>query len=177
LLKKDAVELFEHLAQNLGVALAHRHAQVNLRERVKELTCLYEIARLAARPGGSLEQTLQRIAELLPAAWLYPEITCARILLDGHSYATPAFKEGKQRQVAPIVVGGSERGIVEIAYVVKSLGDEGLLKEERDSSTRWPVSRHHLKRREAEDEHYDPQEQRGTPTVWRRRPAGRRRGP
>jgi signal transduction histidine kinase len=160
--KKDAVELFEYLAQNLGAALAHRHAQVNLRERVKELTCLYEIARLAARPGGSLEQTLQRIAELLPAAWLYPEITCARILLDDRSYATPAFKEGKHRQVAAIVVGGRKRGVVEVAYIEdRPRLDEGpFLKEERDLID--TVARELaiiIKRREAEDEHYDLQDQ------------------
>ena len=159
--KREAIELFEHLAQNLGTILAYRHAQVNLRERVKELTCLYEIARLAARTGGSLEQTLQRISELLPAAWLYPEMTCARILLDGHSYATPAFKEGKQRQVAPIVVGGKERGVVEVTYIEdRPRLDEGpFLKEERDLID--TVARELaiiIKRREAEDEHYDLQQ-------------------
>lgn len=159
---QDAIELFEVLAQNLGIALAHRHARVNLRERVKELTCLYEIARLAARTGSSLEQTLQRIVELLPAAWLHPEIACARILLDGRSYAAPAFKEGKHRQIAPIVVAGNQRGVVEVAYIEdRSRLDEGpFLTEERhliDTVARELAII--IKRREAEDERYDLQDQ------------------
>jgi hypothetical protein len=35
---------------------------------VKELTCLYEIARLTGRVDLSVEEILQRIADLLPSA-------------------------------------------------------------------------------------------------------------
>jgi hypothetical protein len=35
-----------------------RSSEVALRERVKELTCLYGIAQLASQPGGSLETVL-----------------------------------------------------------------------------------------------------------------------
>ena len=38
----------ESLAQVLGVAIASRRAQAALTERVKELTCMYGIARVAA---------------------------------------------------------------------------------------------------------------------------------
>jgi hypothetical protein len=44
---EEDVKSFEALAQDLALALAHRHAQVDLRERVKELECLYDIAHLA----------------------------------------------------------------------------------------------------------------------------------
>ena len=56
-----------------------------LRERVKELTCLYGIAQIAGQPGASLNEILQGIAELLPPAWQYPEITFAKITFDGES--------------------------------------------------------------------------------------------
>lgn len=131
--KKD-VQFYESIVQTLGIALIHRRAQVELRERIKELTCLYGIAKLVEQANISLEEILQGIVELLPSAWLYPEIASARIILDKRSYTTSHFKEGVQRQLAEINVDGEERGAVEVAYSIeKPELDEGpFLKEERN---------------------------------------------
>ena len=48
-----------------GAELVDQRTQAVLRERVKELTCLYGIARLAGKPDASLEEILHGIAELL----------------------------------------------------------------------------------------------------------------
>jgi two-component system NtrC family sensor kinase len=105
-----------------------------LRERVKELTCLYGIAQIAGRPGISLDQILQSVVELLPSAWQYPEIASARIKLDNAVYQTARFQEAGQKQAADIVVGDRLRGAVEIVYAEqKPELDEGpFLKEERN---------------------------------------------
>lgn len=87
-----------------------------LRERVKELTCLYGIARAAERSDLSLAELLQNIVELLPPAWQYPEITAARITLDDHAYETAEFAESAHRQSTKIVVQGQTRGTVEVRY-------------------------------------------------------------
>jgi len=88
-----------------------------LRERVKELTCLYGIARIAERRDLSLAEILQAIVELLPPAWQHPKIASARIRLDSRDYVTPNFREGTQKQVAEILVKGAIRGSVEVAYM------------------------------------------------------------
>jgi signal transduction histidine kinase len=108
--------------------------QAALRERVKELTCLYGIAQIAAKPQASLEEVLQGIVGLLPPAWQYPEISFARIVLDGRSYVTPGFRRCRRRQAADIVVHGRRRGAVEVVYAEERPGlDEGpFLKEERN---------------------------------------------
>lgn len=130
--KKD-VEIFEGFAQTLRVALGFRRAQVELRERVKELTCLYGIAKIVEQGSLSLGEILQKIVMFLPPAWLYPEIASARIVLDDQIYTTPHYKEGVQKQTARIIVGGSQKGIVEVTYSEKKPElDEGcFLKEER----------------------------------------------
>lgn len=130
---KDKMESYEGLAQILGIALVHRHIQVDLRERVKELTCLYEIARLSAHPDISLEEVLQGIVELLPPAWLYPQITSARITLGDRSYSTFCFQEGRHPLRAEILISGEKRGVLEVTYrEEKPELDEGpFLKEER----------------------------------------------
>jgi len=110
-----------------------RSAEAALRERVKELSCLYGIAQIAARPGISVDDILQGIVNLLPPAWQCPEITAARIVLDGHAYSTAGFAESRWRQAADIAVAGVSRGTVEVFYFEeKAECDEGpFLKEER----------------------------------------------
>jgi len=132
--KKGQIERYESLARTLEIAAAHRDAQIDLRERVKELTCLYSIARLASKAEITLEEILRGIVELLPSAWLYPEIACARIVMDGHSYSTPHFREGRWKQSANIVVHEETRGQVEIynAEERPELDEGPFLKEERN---------------------------------------------
>ncbi|MBW2312225.1 MAG: hypothetical protein JRF35_14350 [Deltaproteobacteria bacterium] len=129
---EDEIEFYETIAQTLGVAMANWHAHAALRERVKELTCLYDIAQVVYRPGISLEEMLQDIVELLPPAWQYPESASARIMFDGRSYITPGFREGK-KLTADIIVNGERRGFVGVFYAENKLElDEDLfLKEER----------------------------------------------
>ena len=159
---KEMIELYGDLTQILGIASVHRHIQVDLRERVKELSCLYGIAHLGAQSELSLDEVLQGIVELLPPAWLYPEITSAQIVLDGQVHATPGFKAGLNQQRAEILVSGETRGVVEVTYQEeKPELDEGpFMKEER--SLIDAVSKEVgiiLKRRQDEEEKMRLQEQ------------------
>ncbi len=131
--KKEEIGLYESLARSLEIAAAHRDAQIDLRERVKELTCLYRIAHLGSQPGLTLEGILEEVVRILPSAWLYPEITFARIMLDGHSYTTSAFIEGKWKQATDIVVSQKIRGQVEVFYVEErpELDEGPFMREER----------------------------------------------
>jgi two-component system NtrC family sensor kinase len=113
----EEVEFCEEVAQAFGLAVGGRRARADLRERVKELTCLYGIARVAEQPGLPLKGILQRIVELLPPAWFHPEIAAARIVLDGHSHATNGYRPSEFRQSSDIMAGQRKRGIVEVVYL------------------------------------------------------------
>jgi signal transduction histidine kinase len=125
--------LSAHMGRAMSSDQLSHSAEAALRERVKELTCLYEIAQIAARPGILLEEILRDIVEVVRRAWQYPEITCARIALDGRAYLSEGFREGAWKQAAEIVVAGRGRGTVEVTYVEdRPRLDEGpFLKEER----------------------------------------------
>ena len=127
------VEFFEGAAHTVGFALAHRRAQVELRERVKEMTCLYGIAKLEEQENISLNRILQGISKILPPAWLYPEIASARITLDGQTFTTPRFRDDGEKQEAEIIVDNQLKGTVELAYSEKmpELDEGPFLKEER----------------------------------------------
>ncbi|BDU71704.1 GAF domain-containing protein [Mesoterricola silvestris] len=131
---RNDVQFFEGVGETLGVAVAFQAAQWALRERVKELDCLYGIAQVSQRDGGTLDDQMQAIVELLPPAWQYPELTCARILLNGRCFDTPGFQETPWRQEAGLVVAGKLRGAVRVHYLREMPAfDEGpFLQEERN---------------------------------------------
>jgi signal transduction histidine kinase len=118
----------------MGEARENLTGDLALRERVKELACLYGIAQIATKQDASLEDILKDIVRLLPVAWLYPEISKARIILDEHSYVVPDFTGGKQSISSDIIINGKKRGSVDVSYTVeKPVLDEGpFLKEERN---------------------------------------------
>ncbi|UCC83366.1 MAG: PAS domain-containing sensor histidine kinase [Gemmatimonadota bacterium] len=113
----EIMEGYEAMAETLGLAIAQRRAERALRERVKELSCLYSIARVVEDSTGSVEEALERIVQLLPPAWQLPEIAAARITFDGNTYATGKFEAIRERQIAKIAVYGSHRGDVEVGYI------------------------------------------------------------
>lgn len=133
LLSRERVEFYEDLCTVLGVAVSHQYSQIELRERIKEITCLYGIARMIAKSEGSFHDIIQGIVDLLPPAWLYPEMACARIVLDGRSYTTKGFRESPHRQVSDVTVDNETVGFVEVAYaeIVQPLDEGPFLIEER----------------------------------------------
>ena len=105
-----------------------------LMDRVKELKCLFDLSDLVQRPGISLEGILQGAAYLIPAAWQYPEITCARVVFEDNEWKTKNYRFTQWRQTSEIAVHGERKGKVEVFYLeAKPKSDEGpFLKEERN---------------------------------------------
>jgi DNA-binding CsgD family transcriptional regulator len=104
-----------------------------LRERIKELNCLYGISQLADRNMHSLERLLQELTEFLPYSWQYPEVARARILFQGKTYVDKEFDVTGWRQAAQIYMYHEPVGEVAIFYLEECPpSDEGpFLKEER----------------------------------------------
>jgi DNA-binding CsgD family transcriptional regulator len=104
-----------------------------LRERIKELNCLYGISQLAERHLYSLDTLLQELVNFLPHSWQFPELTCARILFKGKTYASDRFQVTSWRQSSRIYMYHEAVGEVGIFYLEECPpADEGpFLKEER----------------------------------------------
>jgi DNA-binding CsgD family transcriptional regulator len=107
--------------------------EIALRERIKELNCLYGISQLTERYLHSLDDLLQELVNFLPHSWQYPEVTCARILFKGKNYTSDKFKVTNWRQSARIYMYHEPVGEVSIFYLQECPpADEGpFLKEER----------------------------------------------
>ncbi|MEE8402396.1 MAG: PAS domain-containing protein, partial [Candidatus Hydrothermarchaeaceae archaeon] len=104
----------------------------DLGERIKELNCLYEVSRLSADPERSLSEIFKDTTNLIPTAWQYPEITCARLTYGGQEFTTENFKETEWRQFTNITASGTKVGSIEVYYLEERPEiDEGpFLKEE-----------------------------------------------
>ncbi len=125
--------LFEEFAQTLSAILINQYTQALLQERVKELTFLYEMSTITKLKTNSLDDILYHIIELIPPAWQYPEITQAKITLNGVEYANKPIEKCEHTLVADIIIENERRGTIEVSYAEKCPDiDEGpFFHEER----------------------------------------------
>lgn len=104
-----------------------------LKERVKELRCLYTVSDLLVSHGLPLKEILEKTVNFIPPAWQYPEITVARIIFGQQIFQTDKFNETVWRQSSYIVVNDDHVGTIEVFYQEEAPEmDEGpFLAEER----------------------------------------------
>lgn len=104
-----------------------------LKERVKELNCLYNISNIVLKHGLDLDEILERTIEILPDAWQYPEITTCRLRLGERTVQSRDFQETPWRQAQDIIVNATKCGTLEVFYREHRPDmDEGpFLREER----------------------------------------------
>jgi signal transduction histidine kinase len=125
-----SIETFIH---TLGMTFLNQYTQAALQERVKEISCLYNMSQIADKPYVSLVDLIYSIMDLLPPAWQYPEITQTRIIFDGIDYSLPNFNTEASKLSADIDIGKRKRGLIEVIYTKKmpQLDEGPFLKEER----------------------------------------------
>ncbi len=113
------VELTQDITERKQNEEALRRRTHDLGERVKELNCLYGVSKLVEDPAVSLEEVIQGTVELIPPSWQYPEITCARAVVDGREFTTAKYRPGDvvAKQAADIRVSGETVGAIEVCYV------------------------------------------------------------
>ena len=105
-----------------------------LRERIKELNCLYDISSFRDAADFSLDAVLQAVIDFIPPAFQYPEITCARIIFDRYEFTTKNFKDTRWKLAHEITVNNERIGTLEVCYTEeKPALDEGpFLKEAKN---------------------------------------------
>ncbi len=110
--------------------MEHTH---KLGERIKELNCLYSMSELIERENTPLDDVIQGTVDLIPPSWQYPDMTCARIIMEGREFKTSKFVESEWKQACEIAVGRENIGTIEVYYTKQTPEfDEGpFLKEER----------------------------------------------
>jgi pyruvate,water dikinase len=87
-----------------------------LRERAKELECLYRIEELLSKPDADLASVCDGIIKAIPPAWQHPDICRVQISIDDTNYTSPDFEESPWVQRAAITVSEEHVGWISVYY-------------------------------------------------------------
>jgi Nucleotidyltransferase domain len=106
----------------------------SLRERAKELRCIYNVASALSRREEAPPTVFRWVLDAIPPAWQYPEDTTARIEYFGRTHAQPDYVDTPWRLRSPISIWRTLVGAVEVHYKSpKPTAWEGpFLREERE---------------------------------------------
>jgi hypothetical protein len=86
-----------------------------LRERAKELRCLYAIDTAISDRGQSPVDTFLRVLREIPAGWQRPDSVGARITYLGRHYVGPGFLSDGQKIFEPISVWATHVGTIAVS--------------------------------------------------------------
>jgi hypothetical protein len=105
-----------------------------LRERAKELRCIYNVASALSRREEPPQVVFGWVLDAIPPAWQYPQDTTARIEYLGRTHALADFVDTPWRLRSPISVWRTAVGAIEVHYKQeKAAAWEGpFLREERE---------------------------------------------
>lgn len=103
-----------------------------LRERAKELSCLYQIDAVLADRGQTPAEVFRRILGALPAGWQRPKSTAACIRYLGRSYVGDGFSHTKSQLTRAISVGGTEVGEIQVSDSSQPEEARAFLAEEEE---------------------------------------------
>lgn len=90
--------------------------EFQLRERIKELNCLYELSRIAWEQDNDLKAIVKKTLQILPQAMQYPSLTEVQIRVHKKDYATARFDQCRWHMSAPLKMGESSYGTITIGY-------------------------------------------------------------
>jgi len=148
-LKKEIKELKQSDVKELDL-VSHR-----LRERIKELNCLYDISSFSDATDFSLDAVLQAVIDFIPPAIQHPEITCARLIFGGYEIKTKNFRDTKWKISREIAVTDKWIGTLEVCYLEEKpdLEEGPFLKEAKNliNAVAENIAKI-IEREEAEDE-------------------------
>lgn len=105
--------------------------QVQLRERVKELKCLYALSRIAMDVRADVSALFAEVASIVQAAMQHSKQAQVRIVMGGEEFSSPQFKKVKSRIRVPFMVDNTHQGTLEVGYLPSRSAAATFLPEER----------------------------------------------
>ncbi len=143
---------------------------VSLKERAKELNCLYTVEELFSRPGITMREILEGIVIAIPAGWQYPDTCEARITLADMVVQSPGFIESPWCMETNLAMQDEIVGRIVVCYREgRPEAFEGaFLKEERKLLETIADRLERRIQHENLRQVFEKRQQRETPTVeWR----------
>ncbi|MBU2465617.1 MAG: PAS domain S-box protein, partial [Bacteroidetes bacterium] len=89
-------------------------ALYDLNERMKEITCLFEVNETIKNPDINIPDVMQKNTNIIPKGWQYPEKTSVEIVLDQAIYHNEGYRESKVFLLENILVSNIPRGYIKV---------------------------------------------------------------
>ena len=102
-----------------------------LQERVKELSCLYEVSSAIRKHTGSISETLEEICNITKQAWLYPQDAVVHLELGNHRIVTSGIPSQFIQQKSDIILFEEVKGFLKVYYDTQKIKKARFLKEEQ----------------------------------------------
>ncbi len=102
-----------------------------LEERVKELSCLYDVSTAIRKHDNSFSKTIKEICQITKKAWLYPDQAIVELSLKNCNYSTSSIPNKKIFQESKIKVFEEHRGYIKIYYDLEKVRSAHFLEEEQ----------------------------------------------
>jgi signal transduction histidine kinase len=112
-----------------------------LKERIKELNCLYELSKAAWEADNDLEAIVSKTLEILPRAMQHQSVAEARITVNKEVHASAGFNKCKYIIESIITVDKKKYGKIEIGYRATGKQKAGLIFLPEEKSLLKAVSR------------------------------------
>lgn len=94
-----------------------KQMEAALSERIKGLRFLCNISLLKEECSKDLDQFIDKMINLIPVSWQYPDITASRIMLNDKTYQTDNFRVTDWMLSTNIEIHGEKIGKVEVFYL------------------------------------------------------------
>ncbi len=88
-----------------------------LKERKKELNCLYLVDELLKDRECDIENIFWRVIEIIPPSWQFPEICRVKIRFEGRTFAHHDYKDCQWFQTAELIVDDTIAGDIRVVYL------------------------------------------------------------
>ena len=109
---QDELKLEKERTENVLELRTHQ-----LKGRIKELNCLYDISTLIMRPGITVPKILTEACELIIPAMRYPDVAAVLITINGDEYTSTNYKKSKWNLCGDMAVAGEVVGQVCVSYL------------------------------------------------------------
>lgn len=96
----------------------------SLKERAKELNCMYRIEDILKNNEKELKSIFHDVLREIPPGWQYPEICRAKIIYQEKIYRYMYFEDTKWKQSANIIVDNNMTGKILVYYTERPSGSE-----------------------------------------------------
>jgi hypothetical protein len=110
------------------------HIVINrLKEREKELNCIYHVEELLSDYSRPIEEVLISLLEVIPMGWQYPGVCKVMISYENMIVQSEGFAETEWMQQADLIIDNNVSGSIKISYtsLIRLFNNSQFLAEEQ----------------------------------------------